>query len=79
MPMSCATGHKTSKLKVNASYTRPKCVGMLSSAICAFESAIYELPTRQDGRALGPSRSAAGLRLRGLGGVCSGVCHRSGA
>ena len=41
-----AAGHKTSKVKVNASYTRPKTVGMLSSAICAFKRAIYELPTR---------------------------------
>ena len=48
MPMSCASGHKTSKLKVNASYTRPKSVGMLSSSILAFKRAIYELPARPD-------------------------------
>ena len=32
-------GHKTAKLKVYVSYTRPKCVGMLSSVILASKRA----------------------------------------
>ena len=43
-----AAGHKTSKVKINASYTRPKIVGMLSSAICAFENAYRGFSTRPD-------------------------------
>ena len=37
--LSCAAGHETSKLEVDASYTRPKNVGMLSSAISALKRA----------------------------------------
>ena len=48
MPTSCATGHKTSKLKRNASCRRPSNVGMLSISISAFKRAIYELPARPD-------------------------------
>ena len=64
-----SAGHKTSKVKVNASHTRPKTVGMLSSAICAFENAYRCFATRPDCWDTAPRRFWR---------VCSGFCHRLG-
>ena len=64
-----SAGHKTSKVKVNASHTRPKTVGMLSSAICAFENAYRGFSTRPDCWATARRRFWR---------VCSGFCHRFG-